>query len=332
MEKKNKALIIACVAMQVILIVGVAVLFVQNTKLADTVKQYVASAGDIHDIYDDSKVVEAYQSGKTDGLDEQDKYVLKKAKEVIKENIKDGMTNYEKEKAIYDWQVAYVAYNDQNLAPISSGDQYSHLPYGVLKYRQAICVGNATTFKLFMDLLGIENQIIHSTEEGEHAWNLVKLDGDWYHSDVTFDGGTNGKPAYTNFNVPDSVKDDGSYPWNHEVIPAADGTKYCYLANEAKELKDIYALPKYIKQQLAKGTKTITFTLRDATGYTQNVADYITSAFATGDGELYTNPTLPIGSKSVYVITVDSYNDGGEADEANQKIIEKLQEIIDGLQ
>lgn len=332
MEKKNKALIIACVAMQVILIVGVAVLFVQNTKLADTVKQYVASAGDIHDIYDDSKVVEAYQSGKTDGLDEQDKYVLKKAKEVIKENIKDGMTNYEKEKAIYDWQVAYVAYNDQNLAPISSGDQYSHLPYGVLKYRQAICVGNATTFKLFMDLLGIENQIIHSTEEGEHAWNLVKLDGDWYHSDVTFDGGTNGKPAYTNFNVPDSVKDDGSYPWNHEVIPAADGVKYCYLANEAKELKDIYVLPKYIKQQLAKGTKTITFTLKDAAGYTQNVADYITSAFATGDGELYTNPTLPIGSKSVYVITVDSYNDGGEADEASQKIIEKLQEIIDGLQ
>ncbi len=123
------------------------------------------------------------------------------------------------------------------------------------------------------------------------------LDGDWYHSDVTFDGGANGKPAYTNFNVPDSVKDDGSYPWNHEVIPAADGTKYCYLANEAKELKDVYALPKYIKQQLDKGIKTITFTLKNSAGYTQNVADYITSAFANGDGDLYTNPTLPIGSK-----------------------------------
>ena len=100
MEKKNKVFIIVCIAMQVTLIVGVAVLFVQNTKLADTVKQYVASAGDIHDIYDDSKVVEAYQSGKTDGLNEQEKYVLEKAKEVIKENIKDGMSDYEKEKAI----------------------------------------------------------------------------------------------------------------------------------------------------------------------------------------------------------------------------------------
>ncbi len=240
--------------MQVTLIVGVAVLFVQNTKLADTVKQYVASAGDIHDIYDDSKVVEAYQSGKTDGLNEQEKNMFwRRRRRSLRKISKTACQITKKEKAIYDWQVAYVAYNDQNLAPISAGDQYSHLPYGVLKYHQAICVGNATTFKLFMDLLGIENQIIHSTEEGEHAWNLVKLDGDWYHSDVTFDGGANGKPAYTNFNVPDSVKDDGSYPWNHEVIPAADGTKYCYLANEAKELKDVYALPKYIKQQRIRG-------------------------------------------------------------------------------
>ena len=332
MEKKSKFFIIMLMAMQVILVIGIVVLFIQNTSLADTVKQYVASSGDIHEIYDDSKVVAAYKSGNADGLDEQDKFVLKKAKEVIKENIKDGMSDYEKEKAIYDWQVAYVAYNEQNLAPISAGDRYSHLPYGVLKYHQAICVGNATTFKLFMDLLGIENQIIHSTEQGEHAWNLVKLDGDWYHSDVTFDGGSNGKPAYTYFNVPDSVKDDGTYPWNHEVIPAADGTKYCYLANEAKNLKDVYALPKYLKQELEKGKRVITFTLQNSAGYTQNVADFITSALATGNGNLYIGSTLPIGAKNVYVMTVDNYDDAGAADEATQKIIEKLQEIIDGLQ
>ena len=182
MEKKNKVFIIVCIAMQVTLIVGVAVLFVQNTKLADTVKQYVASAGDIHDIYDDSKVVEAYQSGKTDGLNEQEKYVLEKAKEVIKENIKDGMSDYEKEKAIYDADTETTRnrsgfYNDQNLAPISAGDQYSHLPYGVLKYHQAICVGNATTFKLFMDLLGIENQIIHSRKKGSTPGIWLSLTG-----------------------------------------------------------------------------------------------------------------------------------------------------------
>lgn len=331
MEKKNKVFLIMFVVVQVILVVGVVGLFIQNISLADTVKQYVASTGNIHEIYDNTKVVEAYKSGNAEGLDEEDKYVLEKASEIINENIKDGMSDYEKEKAIYDWQVAYVAYNNQNLAPISAGDRYSHLPYGVLKYHQAICVGNATTFQLFMDMLGIENQIIHSTEQGEHAWNLVKLDGDWYHSDVTFDGGSNGKPAYSSFNVPDSVKDDGNYPWNHDVIPSAEGTKYCYLANEAKELADIYALPKYIKQQLDKDVQMISFTLKDSKGYTQEVADFIATAFSTGDAEMYTNPTLPIGSKNVYVMSLSSYNDMTGSEES-QKIMNKLQEIIDGLQ
>ena len=156
-------------------------------------KEYVASKGEIHEIYDDTAVVEAYKSGTTEGLNEQDKYVLEQAKKVIDENITDGMSDYEKEKAIYDWQMAYTAYNDNSLAPIASGGQYSHLPYGVFKYHQAICVGHATTFKLLMDMLDIECQIIHSTEEGEHAWDLVKLDDEWYHCDVTFDGGTGEK-------------------------------------------------------------------------------------------------------------------------------------------
>ena len=56
------------------------------------------------------------------------------------------MSDYEKEEAIYDWQMAYTAYNDNSLAPIASGGQYSHLPYGVFKYHQAICVGHAAAF------------------------------------------------------------------------------------------------------------------------------------------------------------------------------------------
>ena len=76
-----------------------------------------------------------------------------------------------------------------------------------------------------MDMLDIPCEIIHSTSEGEHAWNVVQLDGDWYHCDVTFDGGSGEHPGYSMFNVPDSIKDDGSYPWDHNEIPAADGTK-----------------------------------------------------------------------------------------------------------
>lgn len=331
MTKKAKIFTGVLIGMQVILLIGVVGVFLQNNALADMLKEYAASSGDIHEIYDDTAVVEAYRSGKADGLNEQDKYVLEQAKKVIDENIKDDMTDYEKEKAIYDWQVAYTAYNDSSLAPVTSGDQYSHLPYGVFKYHQAICVGNATTFKLFMDMLDIDCKIIHSTEEGEHAWDLVKLDGEWYHCDVTFDGGGNGKPAYSYFNVPDSVKDDGSYPWDHEEIPAADGTKYCYLAEHAEELADIYDIPEYVKNQLNDGNRRIAFVLKDAKNYNGDVANYIANALNDGTMDLFPGTTMQIGDKTIY--TFEAYlPDDGMNGNIDQKIMDKLQEIIDGLQ
>ena len=73
---------------------------------------------EIHEIYDTSKISEAYKTKDTDddkALSAEDAFVLDKASEVISEVIKDDMSDYEKEKAIYDWQVKWVNYQEQNL-------------------------------------------------------------------------------------------------------------------------------------------------------------------------------------------------------------------------
>ena len=177
--------------------------------------------GEIHPIYDDTAVVEAYKSGDDSKLtDDKDKYILKELKKAVGEIIKDGMSEYDKEKAVYDYVFSQTHFNDDSLVAISdeSEDDESYNPYGFFHDHSTICVGNATTIKLFFDVLGIDSKIIHSTENGEHAWNVVKIDGKWYHLDVTFDGGAEA-PDYAYFNVPDTAKDDGSYPWNKEDFP-----------------------------------------------------------------------------------------------------------------
>lgn len=73
-----------------------------------------------HPLYDDSAVVKAYKDGSDKGLSDKDAYVLKAAKSVIDEVIKDGMTDYEKEFAIYNWQFGYTHYNDSAFCPIGS--------------------------------------------------------------------------------------------------------------------------------------------------------------------------------------------------------------------
>ncbi len=208
--------------------------------------------GGAHTIWDNTAVVEAYHTGDASKLtDEKDIFVLEEVTRFIDALITSDMTDYEKEKAIYDWLVGYTAFDEGNMSAIISGEAYSHTPYGVLKYRTAICVGNATTFKLFMDCIGIECKIIHSVISGEHAWNMVKLDDEWYHVDVTFDGGTS--PAnYSYFNVPDEVIEENGYPWDRDEFPKATSYEYCYWVANAVDCDDVYELPRLIAETLDK--------------------------------------------------------------------------------
>ncbi|MBQ2450644.1 MAG: hypothetical protein II273_03600, partial [Lachnospiraceae bacterium] len=222
--------------------------FVQN--LMD---EMMGEFGDeIHEIYDDTAVIEAYKTGDTSELSEEDLFTLEFASDVIDEVITEGMSDYEKELAIYNWQYKFVNYDESEFSPIDDEDAYdlNYYPYGVFKTGTAICVGNATTFKLFMGMLDIPCMIIHSTEEGEHAWNLVCIEDEWYHVDITFDNSGTETPSYTYFNVPDSFKVDDGYPWDRSEFPAADSIKHTYILKNAKDVESIDEVPQLVKDAL----------------------------------------------------------------------------------
>jgi hypothetical protein len=49
------------------------------------------------------------------------------------------------------------------------------------------CLGYAETFKLLCNMAGLECEIVFGyTEDGRHAWNIVKIDEQWFHVDATF--------------------------------------------------------------------------------------------------------------------------------------------------
>ena len=63
--------------------------------------------------------------------------------------------------------------------------------YGALVDGYALCEGYAKAFKLLCNRAGIPCESIIGTENGRsHMWNYVKLDGSYYHMDVTFDDTT----------------------------------------------------------------------------------------------------------------------------------------------
>ena len=314
-------------AVQLLIILLILGVFAQNSGMISKMNKLLGqSETTVHEIYDDTAVIKAYKTGDTSGLDEKDLFVHDKMSEVIAELITDDMSPYEKEKAIYDWQVKWTSYSDQSLNPIVAGGSETHTPYGVLRSHNAICVGNATTFKLFMDALDIPCKIIHSTQNGEHAWDVVQLDGEWYHVDVTFDGGVSGEPGYNYFNVPDSVKDNGSYPWDHDEIPAANGTKYCYMLTSAAALNDMYEIPAQLKQAINGDKTMLTFTLKDNSGFTRQIAEYICNSFPIDNGWVGFADAYSLGGQTVYKYTIERYENGGG--EIPPEVLSRLDEAI----
>lgn len=56
-------------------------------------------------------ISDAYRSGNTSGLDSKEKETLDMASAVLEEIITDGMTPYEKERAVYDWMTSKLSYD-----------------------------------------------------------------------------------------------------------------------------------------------------------------------------------------------------------------------------
>lgn len=125
-----------------------------------------------------------YYSGSGGYGDRRDRYqeATKKLDEVIKSLNLDGKSDYDKFKAVTNWIVSNVRYDDDNET------KYQHDLTGAVLDGLAVCDGYAGTFyymanavglnALFEDGIGNDNRI-------RHAWNLVQIDGIYYYADPT---------------------------------------------------------------------------------------------------------------------------------------------------
>ncbi|MFA5602220.1 MAG: transglutaminase domain-containing protein [Bacilli bacterium] len=106
-----------------------------------------------------------------------------KINQIINKVIKDTMTNREKVKAIHDYIINNTKY-DSKYTKTGKSNYSSNNAYGALIEGFAICGGYADAMALFLEIFDIKNYKIASNT---HIWNYVKLDGKWYHLDLTWD-------------------------------------------------------------------------------------------------------------------------------------------------
>lgn len=181
-------------------------------------------------LFDSSAILSAWESADASALSREDRQVLDAAKRVFEQCVIPEMTDYEKELALYIWLTGHVTY-DQTHYEKKGAPRTSYEPYGPLIKGEGVCLGYATTFQLLMDMAGIECITVTGAAFGNrenHAWNMVKLNGEWYCVDSTWDIA----PVfihvnqYNYFNVTSQYMADTDHQWDYDSVPEATAEDY----------------------------------------------------------------------------------------------------------
>ena len=231
---------------------------------------------DLYTVRSTQAISKAYLNDRSTGLDAKQKEVLDLASATLKNIIKEDMTTFQKEKAVYNWMCKNLEMAETSQVNIPISSSQIDEPYGVLKTGTGVPVGFATTFRMFMEMLEIPCKVVHDTAF-TNAWNMVQLDDEnWYHVDVGSDI-TYGN--FENFNMNENVA-SYKHTWDTEFFPAAAGTKYCYALMKAGEVKDLYNIPTRIKKAYDKKRKCIFLKFKTSSGKDLEVVDELVSRTA----------------------------------------------------
>lgn len=109
------------------------------------------------------------------------KELQSKVSEIAKEAAKKS-SDYEKELYIHDYIIDHCTYEK------NTSNSKIYTSYGCLIEGKAVCEGISKAMQLLLTNCGVKCYTITGARNTEpHMWNIVKVNGNWYHVDTTWD-------------------------------------------------------------------------------------------------------------------------------------------------
>ena len=143
----------------------------------------------------DGDVLEVEYDTDADVIRQKQREIQAEVQSVVSDIITDDMTELEKELAINQYLCDTAEYDmkalenaeENDFAEVDGEFNDSFTPYGVLINKTGVCSSYAGAFKLLADEAGLESIVVTGYLEGDlpHAWNKVKIDGQWQIVDST---------------------------------------------------------------------------------------------------------------------------------------------------
>ena len=172
------------------------------------------------------------------------------------------MSEYEKIMYVHNYVLDNITYDYPEDA---------HTVLGIVKDRKGVCEGIAKYVKLALDYLSLKSIVVigHAVNPAfeldvseNHAWNMVAINGNWYHLDVTFDLTLKHKNnRYDYFLVGDSELKRSHSMGNRQ--PASTSVESDYYFINGLAVENATELGRIIYENLSKGHRTFQVKLRN---------------------------------------------------------------------
>lgn len=134
----------------------------------------------------------------------------RKLENILEETVFPGMSDWQIALSIHDYLAVHFVYDET----LEQRDAYDLITTGA-----GVCMGYASVYQDLLELSGIDCRLLLS-EEMNHAWNLVRIGGVWYHVDLTWNDPTTdcvGRAMHDYFMLSDaqiSDPDHGHSGWD----------------------------------------------------------------------------------------------------------------------
>ena len=147
------------------------------------------------------------------------------SEKLFTDHVKDLKSEYEVELFVHDYITTHVKYDKSD--PVAS-----HTIIGPMLDGKGVCDGISFMANYLMSVFGLTITKINSMNPGDdegHAWNVILLDGNFYHLDITYDLGSDSIPNHSHMNLTDEM---ASKNHTYNQIVKCDGVDYNYYRKE----------------------------------------------------------------------------------------------------
>jgi len=204
----------------------------------------------------------AIKTGETGFLAPNELQVYRRVRQIVADNISPDMSEFQKQLVLHDYLVYNTRYDP---SPVGEIPIESHSPYGALIRGVAVCNGYSYAFKLLMDAVGIECEIIYGEAEAngvveKHAWNRVKIGGNFYLVDTTWASPFPDMPGmitYDYFNITDEMISVSHTPFTVDEDRRSVSERYNYFVYHDLLVHSQECIENIIRTSLENNASTI---------------------------------------------------------------------------